>query len=150
MKHGLNEISHSDDPHSITMIKCNYCNTSSIDLKQHRIHFYKNFNDCDTRSCFYKNCKYSSKSLGNYKSHHSKEHKDATINDVNEIYIEISQLNHSSCNELAATFENDFYIRENEAISCETLNDHPHSLEDYAKSNENSLEIDLRFLSQNY
>jgi hypothetical protein len=66
---------------SCKKMKCSSCDFRSSDMTAYRNHFLKHFNDYTLLNCFYENCNYSSKSSQNYRSHHSKFHRNDTIKD---------------------------------------------------------------------
>lgn len=85
-KHFLKLDNSIEDPklqtNIIKQIKCSSCAYKSHDLTEFRMHFLKHFNDYDALSCFYQNCNYSTKSRINFNSHHSKLHRQATLENV--------------------------------------------------------------------
>jgi hypothetical protein len=125
-------------------IKCTLCDHKYNDLTEYRIHFYTHFNDQITHNCFYKSCCYSTKSLGNFKSHHTKKHREATIDNLIENLFVYQEEDHDCDNNMSIgepglqTYE----LPQHDCMRIDQIQE-PNS-SDNIKCVENSAEIDLR------
>jgi hypothetical protein len=140
----LNSFCNDATTSLIRNIKCRLCNFKSSDLTTYRHHFYKHFNDQILHKCLYKQCSYSSKSLVNFKNHHSYMHKDATIDHVADDLLEISSNNDNSLNDNTNQDEfvscpHDIEHNFNDPNNCKQNN-----LGHSSSSNDSSNDIDLR------